>query len=153
MKSRGQLTPEGLRPEYFAIRRDGHDGSEKASFDWDAMTVCVGEREEQALTPGAQDLLSFNYQLGFISLPKEGASLPIATGKKFETYHLEVLGDETIDVPAGTLRTLHLRAPWTNSTELWLAYDYLLLPVKIRHVDSKGDSLVQVATQIQLSQD
>ena len=62
-------------------------------------------------------------------------------------------GDEEIVVPAGTLRTLHLRAPGVNTTELWLAYDYLLLPVKIRHVDNKGNSLVQVATEIQLSQE
>lgn len=38
-----------------------------------------------------------------------------------------------------------------NTTELWLAYDYLMLPVKIRHVDRKGDSLVQVAIKIEVS--
>ena len=80
-----------------------------------------------------------------------GSALPIATGKKYGVYRLEVLGDEEIELPAGVLRTLHLRAPGVNTTELWLAYDYLLLPVKIRHVDSKGDSLVQVATHIRLS--
>ena len=63
---------------------------------------------------------------------------------------VEVLGDEDIELPAGTMRTLHLRTPGTNSTELWLAYDYLLLPVKIRHEDNKGDSFVQVATDIRL---
>ena len=35
-------------------------------------------------------------------------------------------------------------------TELWLAYDYLLLPVKIRHVDNQGGSFVQVATAIRV---
>jgi len=45
---------------------------------------------------------------------------------------------------------LHLRTPGENSTELWLAYDYLLLPVKIRYVDGQGDSFVQVATKIQV---
>ena len=62
-----------------------------------------------------------------------------------------MLGDEEIEVPAGVLRTLHLRAPGVNTTELWLAYDYLMLPVKIRHVDRKGDSLVQVAIKIEVS--
>ena len=50
------------------------------------------------------------------------------------------------------MRTLHLRAPGVNTTELWLAYDYLLLPVKIRHVDNKGGILVQVATEINFGQ-
>jgi hypothetical protein len=151
MESRGWLTADGLRPESFAIRRNGQETREKAAFDWDSMTVRVGERAEQALNPGAQDLLSFNYQLGYLAHPEAGSTLHIATGRKYGVYRIEVLGDEEIEVPAGVMRTLHLRAPGVNTTELWLAYDYLMLPVKIRHVDSKGDSFVQVATQIQVS--
>lgn len=151
MESRGWLTSEGLRPESFAIRRNGKEAREKASFDWENMTVRVGDHAEQALNPGAQDLLSFNFQLGYLAHPEAGSRLYIATGRKYGVYQIEVLGDEEIEVPAGVMRTLHLRAPGVNTTELWLAYDYLLLPVKIRHVDSKGDSLVQVATQIQVS--
>lgn len=151
MESRGWLTSEGLRPESFAIRRNGKEAREKASFDWENMTVRVGDRAEQALNPGAQDLLSFNFQLGYLAHPEAGSTLHIATGRKYGVYRIEVLGDEEIEVPAGVMRTLHLRAPGDNTTELWLAYDYLLLPVKIRHVDSKGGSFVQVATQIQMS--
>ena len=150
MESRGQLTPTGLRPDYFVLRRNTEDIREKALFDWDAMKIRVGNQADQVLSPGAQDLLSFNYQLGYLPHPESVDVLPMTTGKKYGVYHLEVLGDEEIDVPAGHLRTLHLRAPGANTTELWLAYDYLLLPVKIRHVDSKGGTLVQVATEIQL---
>jgi len=151
MESRGTITDQGLRPDSFVIRRNGKESGEQASFDWESMKVRVGNRPEEALAYGAQDLLSFNYQLGFLPNAGAGSTLPIATGKKYGLYRLEFLGDEEIEVPAGVLRTLHLRAPGDNSTELWLAYDYLLLPVKIRHVDSKGDSFVQVATQVQLS--
>jgi len=49
------------------------------------------------------------------------------------------------------MRTLHLRVPGENMTEFWLAYDYLMLPVKIRHVDKKDAVLSNVATTIQLS--
>jgi len=150
-ESRGTISDQGLRPETFVIRRNGKETGEQASFDWASMKVRVGDRAEQALAYGAQDLLSFNYQLGYLPNAGAGSTLPIATGKKYGIYRLEVIGDEEIEVPAGTLRTVHLRAPGDNTTELWLAYDYLLLPVKIRHVDVKGDSFVQVATQIQLS--
>lgn len=151
MESQGMLTSEGLRPDSFALQRNGQKVKEKAFFDWDAMKIRIGDQPDQALTPGAQDLLSFNYQLGYLPRPEAGATLPIATGRKYGIYRLESLGDEQIEIPAGRFRTMHLRAPGDNTTELWLAYDYLLLPVKIRHVDAKGDSLVQVATQIQLS--
>lgn len=153
MESRGQVSGEGLRPDSFSIRRNGKAARENASFDWENMTVSVADHAPQPLAKGAQDLLSFNYQLRFMTLPESGGVLMLATGKKYGAYRLEVIGDEEIAIPAGTLRTLHLRAPGVNTTELWLAYDYLLLPVKIRHVDNKGDSLVQVATEIQLSQE
>ena len=153
MESLGTVTDAGLRPDLFSIRRNGKEAREKASFDWDNMTIAVADRAPQPLARGAQDLLSFNYQLRFLSLPESGGILMLATGKKYSAYRLEVIGDEEVVVPAGTLRTLHLRAPGVNTTELWLAYDYLMLPVKIRHLDNKGDSFVQVATEIQLSQE
>ena len=150
MESRGLITADGLQPEHFAVRRNGQPTKETASFDWSAMTVSVADHGAQPLDAGAQDLLSFNYQLGYLAHPEAGDTLPIATGKKYEIYRLEVLGDEEIELPAGSMRTLHLRTPGTNSTELWLAYDYLLLPVKIRYVDGQGDSFVQVATKIRV---
>ena len=148
MESRGLITAAGLQPQTFAIRRNGQPTRETAAFDWSAMTVRVAQRGAQPLDAGAQDLLSFNYQLGFIDHPAAGSALPIATGKKYAIYRLEVLGDEDVELPAGAMRSLHLRTPGENSTELWLAYDYLLLPVKIRYVDANGDSFVQVATKI-----
>ena len=46
----------------------------------------------------------------------------------------------------------HLRTPGERPTDLWLAYDYRLLPVKIRHVDNRGNAYVQVATEILFGQ-
>ena len=150
MVSRGEMTAEGLRPDDFVVRRNGAV-RERAAFDWQQMTVRIGDRAPQALDRGAQDLLSFNYQLGYLPEVRQGMVLPLATGKKYGQYRLEVLGDEVLELPAGTMRTLHLRAPGANTTELWLAYDYLMLPVKIRHLDPQGESLVQVATEILMS--
>ncbi|MBI4740102.1 MAG: DUF3108 domain-containing protein [Betaproteobacteria bacterium] len=155
LESRGRLTADGLQPESFVIRRNGKTGREQAVFDWGRMRVKSGgeggDATTQPLLPGTQDLLSFNYQMGFLPHPGANNSLPIANGKKVTTYPLEAVGDEEIEIPAGVFRTLHLRAPGDNTTELWLAYDYLLLPVKIRHTDRHGDRFVQVATEILLS--
>lgn len=157
LESVGRLTADGLQPERFFIRRNGKLGREQADFDWQKMQIRIGGEEGEAtvqqLTRGAQDLLSFNYQMGFLQRPEGNNSLPIATGKKYTTYHLEAVGDVELEIPAGSFRTLHLRAPGDNTTELWLAYDYLLLPVKIRHTDRYGDSFVQVATEILMSKE
>ncbi len=150
MESKGEMTAQGLRPDDFSVRRNGVL-RERAAFDWQAMTVRIGDRNPVTVQAGAQDLLSFNYQLGYLPRLPQGETLALATGKKYGLYRLEVIGDEELELPAGTMRTLHLRAPGVNTTELWLAYDYLMLPVKIRHLDSQGDSLVQVATEIQMS--
>ena len=150
MESRGQLGVHGLRPEAFSVRRNGVL-RERATFDWQTMTVRIAERAAEPMHSSTQDLLSFQYQLGYLPQLPQGEILALATGKKYGVYRLEVIGDETLELPVGTLRTLHQRAPGVNTTELWLAYDYLMLPVKIRHLDSQGDSLVQVATEIQMS--
>ncbi|MDR2113555.1 MAG: DUF3108 domain-containing protein, partial [Candidatus Accumulibacter sp.] len=149
MESIGRISGDGLQPEAFGIMRSGKKARERALFDWEAMKVRVSSDRDHALDPGAQDLLSFYYQLGFLDIPPgQAASMPLATGKKYSVYRLENLGDERIEIPLGVLGTRHLRAPGENVTEIWLAYEYRLLPVKIRHVDNDGSAFVQVATEI-----
>lgn len=151
MESQGLITTEGLRPDSFALSRNGQASKEKAFFDWETMKIRVGNQPDQVLSNGTQDMLSFLYQFGYMPNLTTGGVLSVATGRKYNVYQLESLGDEVVNLPAGEMRTLHLRAPGENTTEFWLAYDYLMLPVKIRHVDKKGRVLVQVATTIQLS--
>jgi hypothetical protein len=149
MESIGRISADGLQPEAFGVMRSGKKARERALFDWETMKVRVSQDSDHALDPGAQDMLSFYYQLGFLDIsPGQTASMPLATGKKYSVYHLENLGDERIEIPLGVLDTRHLRAPGDNVTEIWLAYEYRLLPVKIRHVDKQGDAFVQVATEI-----
>lgn len=151
--SRGRLTPNGLLPEHVVVRQKGRPIDERAELDWEAMELRVGDRPVQTLRPGTQDLLSFPYQLGLIADLGAGTSLPIVSGKKYANHRVEVVGDEEIVIPAGTFRCLHLRVPGVATTELWLAYERSLLPVKIQHRDRKGDLYVQVATAIELSQE
>jgi hypothetical protein len=153
MESIGRISGEGLQPEAFGIMRSGRRARERALFDWEAMKVRVSDESDHALDPGAQDLLSFYYQLGFLDIaPGRTGSLPLATGKKYDIYRLENLGDETIEIPLGVLATRHLRTPGENATEIWLSYEYRLLPVKIRHIDNDGSAFVQVATEILFGQ-
>ncbi|MEF8721528.1 MAG: DUF3108 domain-containing protein [Candidatus Accumulibacter delftensis] len=150
LESRGTVTAAGLVPEQFSSRRKGRATGEQAEFDWQQMQVRVGQRPPQALSTGAQDLLSFPYQLGLLPDLASGTLMPVATGKKYEQYRFEVVGDEDVETPAGSFRSLHLRVGGVSPTELWLAYDRSLLPVKILHTDHKGAIFVEIATSIEL---
>ena len=153
MESIGRLSSEGFQPEAFGIMRSGKKARERALFDWESRRVRVSDNNDYSLDTGAQDLLSLYYQVGYLDIaPGESVLMPIATGKKYQVYRLENLGDETLTLPLGDLRTRHLRTPGERPTDLWLAYDYRLLPVKIRHVDNRGNAYVQVATEILFGQ-
>jgi hypothetical protein len=45
---------EGLRPDSFSIRRNGKEAREKASFDWENMTVAVRRPRATAACHGAR---------------------------------------------------------------------------------------------------
>lgn len=149
LESRGRVTALGLQPERFTTRRNGAETNENADFDWAAHQVTLARNGNRYdVRDGAQDLLSFHYQLGYLAKLVDGASMGVASGKKFERYSFDAQGEEEIDTPAGHFRTLHVKVQTDSTTELWLALDRLMLPVKIRYTDRKGESFEQVATEL-----
>ena len=148
-ESRGRLTADGLQPESYRSLKNGRDSNEGADFDWGSREVRLQrDGSTQSMAPGSQDILSLNYQLAYLKKPEGGGSIGVVTGKKYERYALDSLGEEEIDTPAGRFRTLHLRAMTESTTEIWIALDRYRLPVKIRFIDKKGDSFEQLVTEI-----
>jgi len=151
IESRGRLVAGGLQPESFRTLKNGKATKENADFDWSTAEVRLSRDDSvRPIAPGTQDILSLNYQLAYLKRPEEGTSIGVVTGKKYERYELDSLGEEEIDIPAGHFRTLHLRAQTDNITEIWIALDHHRLPVKIRFTDKKGESFEQVATELGL---
>ena len=148
-ESRGRMAPGGLQPESYRSLKNGKDSNENADFDWSAPQVSLArDGSVRPIAPGTQDLLSLNYQLAYLGKLPEGSEIGVVTGKKYERYAIDSLGEEEIETPAGRFRTLHLRAMTDNITEIWIALDRQRLPVKIRFTDKKGDSYEQVATEL-----
>lgn len=148
-ESRGRLVAGGLQPEHYLSRKNGKDANENADFDWSSPQVLLSrDGQVRPILPGTQDILSLNYHLAYVRQPESGAMLGVVTGKKYERYALDSLGEEDIDTPAGRFRTLHLRAMTDSVTEIWLALDHHRLPVKIRFTDKKGDVFEQIATEL-----
>ena len=149
MESRGHLVAGGLQPDsYRTWKKRGEE--ENADFDWSSGQVRLSRDGGVAeIVPGTQDLLSLNFQLAYLARPEEGSRIGVVTGRKYDRYELDSLGEELLEVPAGLFRTLHLRAIAGNTqTEIWIALDRARLPVKIRFTDKKGDVFEQVATEI-----
>lgn len=145
--SDGDVTDDGLRPREFRHERVG--SVDTASFDWLGRLVSYAGRSD-AIVNGTQDMLSMYYQLVLL-LPFQGSlEMPIATGRKLETYRFEVLGEEVLTLPAGERRALHIRTRSGNDIiEIWLRTGEGAvargLPLKIRFIDRKGEIFDQIA--------
>jgi hypothetical protein len=160
--SRGSLTREGLRPTTFLSIRNRGRGTEeaRAQFDWDGATVTLGPATGQRtenLPPRSQDILSFVYQLS-LDPPQPGRLRQVVTnGSKIDVYELDVLPEEMIETPLGSLRALPLKQrpkPGQEAIELWLATEYRYLPVRLRFFNREGEPQgEQIVTEIRLSDD
>lgn len=151
--SEGDIGADGLRPRAFRTERNGAAG-DAASFDWAAgrLTMSRGIRESP-LEAGMQDTLSMFYQLALLRPGEAGAGLTVATGRKVERFVFAQAGVERIATPAGEWSTVRLRTIGTqggDKTEVWLAPDLSWLPLKIRHVDRKGEVYDQMAEEIEI---
>lgn len=149
VESSGRLVAGGLQPETLRTLKNGKETNENADFSWSTAEVTLArDGKTRPIARGTQDILSLNYQLAYLGQLAEGASIGVVTGKKYERYAIDSMGEEEIDTPAGHFRTLHLRAMTDSVTEIWIALDRGRLPVKIRFTDKKGESFEQVATEI-----
>jgi hypothetical protein len=158
--SRGELTPEGFKPETFLMSRDRGRGTEeaRAQFDWARAAVTLGPaaaQRQETLPQGAQDLVSFIYQLA-LDPPAPGTRrVSVTNGTRLDTYVLQVMPEEKIETPLGVLRALpirQVRSPGEESVDLWLATEYRYLPVRIRFYDRDGEPQgEQIVTGIHLS--
>lgn len=152
--SQGEVTEDGLRPREFRHERSG--GIDTASFDWLGRFVTYGGRRE-AIVGGTQDMLSMYYQLVLLAPAAGTLEMPIATGRKLETYRLEVLGEEILALKSGERRALRVRTrSRDDSIEIWLGLGPGAaargLPLKIRFIDRKGDIFDQVADEPEAAQ-
>ena len=140
--SHGRLTAQGFRPEAYWVQRGQDAGkTEFAQFDYATGRVWLGGRGQVALPDGAQDLLSFIYQLGVLRPAPGRLRLPIVTGRKLREYRIDVLGVETVATAAGEVPALHVRKAGDgedDAVDLWLGTELGYLPVKIRLTSPEG---------------
>ncbi|MEX1165531.1 MAG: DUF3108 domain-containing protein [Hydrogenophaga sp.] len=144
----GLITPQGLAPERFAIKR--RSGEKAAHFERSTGRIRYSRNAPDApLLPDAQDQLSVTLQLGSLlnTYANLGGlrtvSLPVSSDGASEPWLFEVGDVALLKLPAGDVSARLLkRAPRRErdkTVELWLAPDLGHLPVRMRITEENGD--------------
>jgi hypothetical protein len=154
-ESRGKVTATGLQPDRFTERRP-NNVREGLEFDWPARQVTLVRGDQTKSAPLAEntvDWLSMIFQLAHVPPKGETMALQVYTQRRMYRYRLAVVGEETIEIPLGKVRALHLRhideKDATEVVDVWLGIDQHNLPVKLRFPVAKNRLMVeQVATRV-----
>lgn len=151
--SQGDVTKEGLRPKHFeSLQSNNAKKNLISDFDWKAKVLHMqvkGEKQQEALIAGTQDLLSVMYQFMY-KPPKVGSlKLAVTTGKRLKTHQYQVTAQTApLVTEAGNFKVLELvEADDADAKRIYLATDKQALPVKIV-VKDDGATIEQLITQI-----
>jgi len=146
--SSGRIGPAGLEPMRYVEQR-GSRPERAVAFDPQGSRLLPVGGEAVALPPGTQDRLSVLYQVGLLAraapdrfVAGSHHHLPVATMRGVRRERFDVVGDEVLMAPGGPIRALHLHRPADAGSgepriDLWLGYDFEMLPVRLRLEDPK----------------
>ncbi|MEL0027630.1 MAG: DUF3108 domain-containing protein, partial [Perlucidibaca sp.] len=144
------ISPDGLLPEHYRLLLNGKL-QQYADFDRANGVVVHGKAGSQHVAPiteDFQDMASLPYHVA-VSYEGEGEeTLKVTTGSSVYDVVLKPEAEETLKLPGGTLRTIHLtgsrvRQDGTRQSgyDIWLAPGLRNFPVKFKGPDSKGNLL------------
>jgi hypothetical protein len=158
VSSSGEVGSNGLRPTTFdGTRGTGDARRVHAEFDWASGKLTFahdGSSETTTLPPGTQDRLSVMYQFLFLDPAKlKGLAFAMTNGRKLDQYRYAIGPDTAIDTPLGRLAVIHLvkqHAAGETATEIWLAREHRLMPVKMRIVEDDGKRFEQVISRLEI---
>ena len=120
-------------------------------FDWTkgvAYNTSRGETWTLEVKPGTLDkLLYFLALMRDLADGSNNLEYTFTDGGKVKTYHLEVLGHETLDTPLGSLDTVKVRHESNErETTLWCAPALHYLPVRVEHLEKGQVVSMQISS-------
>lgn len=139
---------ERVIPEHYHYSQTGLSAREETvAFDWQAMSARSSRDEDTwtlPLSTGVQDKLSYSQNIG-TDIDTRGLTqmrYSIVDTDEIEEQVYALLGEETLQTPAGALRTVKIervRAGNSNRrTTVWLARDWHYLLVQLEQVSGSG---------------
>ncbi len=156
-RSEGELGSRGLKPLRFKVEQTMRK-PDAVEFDWAAgkANILRGGKapRTERIVPGDQDVLSLWHQIGIVGVDDLPTTLTVVSNKSAKPASLELVGQETQQLPIGRLDTVRLRAKAEDGSltiDIWLSRSHAMLPVRIRIADDDGETLDQQATEVQLT--
>jgi len=155
--SRGEITPQGLRPLEFTDKRPGRKAT-RAVFDWASGTLTLyhkGDKSTRPIPEHAHDRLTSFFGAAFSAPTAQPIVQNVTDGRGVSKYVYLVSGRERIKTPAGEFDTVRLVKqkdnPDDREAEIWLADRLGGLPVRVLITDKDGARAEQIATRISTS--
>lgn len=149
LESEGEIGADGgLRPTDFRMKINDRVRNQS---EYRSGTLRYGKPSKlktETVTEPPQDMASLPFHVA-VTFNGSPQVIKVTSGKSLYEVRLVLDAEETIKLPVGTLRTLHLRGERYNPAdgtliagyEVWLAPDYLNYPVKFIGRTGKGDSV------------
>ncbi len=149
-RSAGLIDATGLHPDRFI---DISRRERETRFDGDQARIgYTGLSQQDPLQTGAQDRLSIVLQLSSLfnakaPTPGQRASFQVVGASSAEPWDFEVVGRETVSVPAGEFIGWHVRRVARQDGDarmsVWLLPSLDYLPVRLVLTQANGDQIEQ----------
>lgn len=128
----------GLQPERSTTLVGGKVRGQTESAGGRLRLGRPGEMREVDLPLVVQDMMSLPFHLA-VTFDGTPRTLFVSSGHSVQQYRFTLVAEEVLRLPAGRLRTLHLQGEYFDYrlremiriVEVWLAVDYLNIPVKV----------------------
>ncbi len=140
-QSTGTVTPTGLEPAQFSIRR-GDREAETVEFQRATKEIKLsrgGTSRVLPMPPNLQDTQSFLFQLAIeavkLKTPDDRLNILVTNARGVNRYTFKKAGESTIDTRLGPVETVHLvreTSELRDSYEVWLSPKHHYLPVKLK---------------------
>jgi Protein of unknown function (DUF3108) len=157
--SRGEVTREGVRPNFFSLQR-GEAGADTAEFNRASKELKIIKHGETHLSPlpeRMQDMQSFLFQMAHdvaqLKPDQNSIDVQVTNARKVYEYKFRRVGEELVQTRLGALPAIHLKSEATDPEdvyEVWLSPQHFYMPIKLKFFMGRFP-IEQVASSVKLS--
>lgn len=156
--SRGEVTSDGVRPNFFSLQR-GETGADTAEFNRATKELKIIKHGETHLSPlpeRMQDMQSFLFQMAHdvaqLKPEQNSINVQVTNARKIYEYKFKRVGEEMVQTRLGALPTIHLKSEAADPEdvyEVWLSPQHFYMPIKLKFFMGRFP-IEQVASSLKL---
>jgi hypothetical protein len=158
--SRGEVTSDGVRPNFFSMQR-GEAGADTAEFNRASKELKIikhGETHLSALPDRMQDMQSFLFQMAHDAAqlkPEQNTiDVQVTNARKVYQYKFKRIGEEIVQTRFGALPAIHLKSEAADPEdvyEVWLSPQHFYMPIKLKFFMGRFP-IEQVANSVRITE-